>query len=74
MADITPQDRQRNQVKTSIDSLAKTALSKIEMKLKGVYVPGTSKDRNAILEKGVTTSNLVQLLIQEATDDANLVG
>ncbi|KAJ3568764.1 hypothetical protein NP233_g5503 [Leucocoprinus birnbaumii] len=64
-------DRQRNQVKTSIDSLAKTALSKIEKKLKGIYVPDTSKDRNAA-EKEVTTGNLVQILIQEATDDANL--
>jgi serine/threonine-protein kinase ATR len=69
--DITPQDRQRNQVKTSIDSLAKTALSKIENKLKGIYVPGTAKERSLT---EITTTNLVQLLIQEATDDANLVG
>ncbi|KAF5363593.1 hypothetical protein D9756_000300 [Leucocoprinus leucothites] len=66
-------DRQRNQVKTSIDSLAKTALSKIEKKLKGIYIPDTSKDRNVMQEKEVTTGNLVQVLIQEATDDANLV-
>ncbi|KXN89480.1 Protein kinase rad3 [Leucoagaricus sp. SymC.cos] len=66
-------DRQRNQVaKTSIDLLAKTALSKIEKKLKGIYVPDTTKDRNVVLEKEVSTNNLVQVLIQESTDDVNL--
>lgn len=40
----------------------------IEKKLRGIY--RTSKDR---VEKEVTTSNLVQMLIQEATDNANLV-
>jgi len=47
--------------------LAKTALSSIEKKLRGIH--GTSKDR---VEKEVSTSNLVQMLVQEATDNANL--
>lgn len=48
--------------------LAKNSLNVIEKKLRGIY--RTSKDR---VEKEVTTSNLVQMLIQEATDNANLV-
>ncbi len=48
--------------------LAKNALSLIEKKLRGIY--RTSKDR---VEKEVSTGNLVQMLIQEATDNANLV-
>jgi hypothetical protein len=47
--------------------LAKTALSSIEKKLRGIH--RTSKDR---VEKEVSTSNLVQMLIQEATDKGNL--
>jgi serine/threonine-protein kinase ATR len=48
--------------------LAKNALNPIEKKLKGIY--STSKERQ---EKEITTSNLVQMLIQEATDPSNLV-
>lgn len=48
--------------------LAKNALNPIEKKLKGIY--STSKERQ---EKEISTSNLVQMLIQEATDNANLV-
>jgi hypothetical protein len=47
--------------------LAKSALSSIEKKLRGIH--RTSRDR---VEKEVSTSNLVQMLIQEATDNANL--
>ena len=47
--------------------LAKSALSLIEKKLRGIH--RTSRDR---VEKEVSTSNLVQMLIQEATDNANL--
>jgi len=47
--------------------LAKTALNSIEKKLRGIH--RTSKDR---VEKEVSISNLVQMLIQEATDNANL--
>lgn len=47
--------------------LAKTALSSIEKKLRGIH--RTSRDR---VEKEVSTSNLVQMLIQEATDNGNL--
>ncbi|KAF9450926.1 hypothetical protein P691DRAFT_724995 [Macrolepiota fuliginosa MF-IS2] len=66
-------DRQRNQAtKTSVGVLAKTALSRIEKKLEGVYAPDASRDRNLNQEKEVSTSNLVQILIEEATDDANL--
>lgn len=62
-----------NLVKPSVDlrMLAKNALSPIEKKLKGVY--STSKERQ-LQEKEISTSNLVQMLIQEATDPANLVG
>jgi serine/threonine-protein kinase ATR len=48
--------------------LAKGALNPIEKKLKGIY--STSKERQ---EKEISTSNLVQMLIQEATDPSNLV-
>ena len=48
--------------------LAKNALNPIEKKLKGIY--STSKERQ---EREISTSNLVQMLIQEATDFANLV-
>ncbi|KAF5387623.1 hypothetical protein D9615_000714 [Tricholomella constricta] len=59
----------RNQVKASVDlrMLAKNALNPIEKKLKGIY--STSKERQ---EREISTSNLVQMLIQEATDPANL--
>lgn len=52
--------------------LARNALSPIERKLKGIYSTGTERKDRA--DKEVSTSNLVQMLIQEATDDANLVG
>jgi len=45
------------------------ALQPIEKKLKGIY-SNNSKERN---EREVSTSNLVQMLIQEATDLSNLV-
>lgn len=63
----------RNQVKASVDlrNLAKGALNSIEKKLNGLYT--TSKERSERQEKAVSTSNLVQMLIQEATDPANLV-
>ena len=48
--------------------LAKNALNPIEKKLKGIY--SSSKERQ---EKEISTSNLVQMLIQEATDPGNLV-
>ncbi|KAF8897901.1 hypothetical protein BD779DRAFT_1608382 [Infundibulicybe gibba] len=59
----------RNQVKASVDlrMLAKNALNPIEKKLKGIYT--TSRERH---EKEISTSNLVQMLIQQATDLANL--
>ncbi|KAJ6486408.1 hypothetical protein C8R47DRAFT_1216527 [Mycena vitilis] len=62
----------RNAVKASVDlrMLGKNALSPIERKLKGLYVAASSKERAA--EKEVSTGNLVQMLIQEATDSANL--
>ncbi|KAK7062299.1 Serine/threonine-protein kinase atr [Favolaschia claudopus] len=64
----------RNQVKSSVDlrMLGKNALKPIEQKLKGLYVSPTFKDRAAAGEKEVSTGNLVQMLIQEATDLANL--
>jgi serine/threonine-protein kinase ATR len=69
------QDREpsrRNQVKSSTDlaSLARNALLPIEKKLKGIYATSKEKEKQ---QKEISTSNLVQMLIQEATDDANLV-
>lgn len=74
-SDSDPQERdptRRNQVRSSVDlrMLAKHALNPIEKKLKGIY--STSKEKSAH-EKEVSTSNLVQMLIQESTDLGNLV-
>ncbi|KAF8329612.1 hypothetical protein F5887DRAFT_1183719 [Amanita rubescens] len=56
-------------VKSSADlsMLARNALKPIQKKLNGVHM--MNKER---LEKEVSTSTLVQILIQEATDNANL--
>jgi len=61
----------RNIVKQSIDlrMLAKNSLFPIEKKLRGIY----SKESNRNREKEVSTSNLVQIVIEEATDMRNLV-
>jgi hypothetical protein len=61
----------RNNVAPSVDlvMLAKGALSPIQKKLKGRY--STSKEKQ---EKEVSTSNLVEMIIQEASNPANLVG
>ena len=48
--------------------LARNALNPIEKKLNGIHM--VNKER---LEKEVSTSTLVQILIQEATDKSNLV-
>jgi hypothetical protein len=56
-----------NKSQIDLRMLAKSALSSIEKKLRGIH--RTSRDR---VEKEVSTSNLVQMLIQEATDNANL--
>lgn len=66
------QERERNKVRSTTDlpSLARNALSPIEKKLKGIYATSKEKEKQ---QREVTTSNLVQMLIQEATDDANLV-
>ncbi|TFK72010.1 hypothetical protein BDN72DRAFT_869695 [Pluteus cervinus] len=57
--------------KSSVDmrNLAKDALNPIEKKLDGIYSTSKEKDRK---EKAVSTSNLVQMLIEEATDATNL--
>lgn len=59
-----------NNVAASVDlkRLAKNALSPIEKKLKGIYSIGKEK-----AEKEISTSSLVQMLIEEATDNQNLV-
>ncbi|KAJ7228144.1 hypothetical protein GGX14DRAFT_547392 [Mycena pura] len=65
----------RNAVKASVDlrMLGKNALNPIERKLKGLYTAASSKERPSTRsEKEVSTGNLVQMLIQEATDLANL--
>ncbi|KIJ20461.1 hypothetical protein PAXINDRAFT_174826 [Paxillus involutus ATCC 200175] len=71
----------RNAVKSSTDlrHLAKNALRPIQRKLRGVYSPSNIKSRTHSgsgsgtgEEREISTSNLVQMLIQEAIDDANL--
>ncbi|KIK96405.1 hypothetical protein PAXRUDRAFT_310274 [Paxillus rubicundulus Ve08.2h10] len=66
----------RNAVKSSTDlrHLAKNALRPIQRKLRGVYSPSNIKARthSGGEEREISTSNLVQMLIQEAIDDANL--
>ncbi|KAJ4486427.1 latcripin-1 [Lentinula lateritia] len=63
--------QRKNAVKPATDlrSLAKNSLKGIEKKLRGHYRPTPEKHA---YEKEVSTSNLVQLLVQEATDIANL--
>lgn len=51
--------------------LAKNALLPIERKLRGLYMKETN--HNDRKEKEVSISNLVQMLIEEATDLRNLV-
>lgn len=51
--------------------LAKNALYPIEKKLRGLYSKENS--RNEKRDKEVSISNLVQMLIEEATDLRNLV-
>lgn len=53
---------------TDLKVLAKNALDPIGKKLRGIY---TSNGKGH--PKEISTSNLVQMLIQEATDPANLV-
>ncbi len=55
--------------KTDLRILAKKSLNPIEKKLKGIY-SNNSKERS---EREVSTSNLVQMIIQEASDLSNLV-
>lgn len=61
---------------------AKSVLRPIERKLKGLYSPANLKERTygGITTRGggqdereISTNNLVQMLIQEAVDGANLV-
>ena len=60
-------------MKGSVDlrRLAKHALTAIESKLRGMYTKETN--RNDRKNKEISTSNLVQMLIEEATDLRNLV-
>ena len=70
--DREPSDKKGShtpKVKSDLRVLAKQALNPIEKKLKGIYSTNT-KER---IEREVSTSNLVQMLIQEATDLGNLV-
>ena len=62
--------QRRNGVKDLGDlrMLAKNSLHPIDKKLRGIYSMGKEKS-----EKEISTSSLVQILIQEATDEANLV-
>lgn len=60
-------------MKEAVDlrKLAKNALYPIEKKLKGIYAKESTRGEK---EKEVSTSNLVQMLIEEAMDIRNLVG
>jgi len=61
-------ERDRNNRSTvDLRTLAKDALKPIDKKLNGIYT--TSRERP---EKETSTSSLVQMLIQEASDLANL--
>ena len=53
---------------TDLKVLAKNALDPIGKKLRGIY---TSNGKGNLKE--ISTSNLVQMVIQEATDPVNLV-
>lgn len=53
---------------TDLKVLAKNALDPIGKKLRGIY---TSNGKGYLKE--ISTTNLVQMVIQEATDPANLV-
>lgn len=53
---------------TDLKVLAKNALDPIGRKLRGIYA---SNGKGNLKE--ISTSNLVQMVIQEATDPANLV-
>lgn len=63
-------EAERKKMLGIIKGLAKNALLPIGKKLQGIYVPNNVIERS---EKAVTTSNLVQMLIQEATSPVNLV-
>ncbi|KAF7294192.1 hypothetical protein HMN09_01147600 [Mycena chlorophos] len=69
-----PGNEGRNAVKPEVDlrMLGKNALKPIERKLKGLYSPTTAKERPTSTEKEISTGNLVQMLIQEATELSNL--
>ena len=62
-----------NAVKEAVHlrKLAKNALYPIEKKLRGIYAKDTTRGEKR--EKEVSTSNLVQMLIEESTDLKNLV-
>ncbi|EPQ58953.1 hypothetical protein GLOTRDRAFT_70000 [Gloeophyllum trabeum ATCC 11539] len=63
-------EREKKTVKEAIDMRAvalKVALTPIDKKLKGIYTTGRER-----AEKETSTSSLVQIVIQEATDPTNL--
>lgn len=51
--------------------LAKNALNPIDKKLRGLYTKESNRYEKR--DKEISTSNLVQMLIEEATDLRNLV-
>ncbi|TDL29365.1 hypothetical protein BD410DRAFT_710460 [Rickenella mellea] len=67
-----PDRNASNDVKGSVDlrKLAKNALDPIERKLRGLYFKDSNKYEKR--EKETSTTNLVQMLIEEATDLKNL--
>jgi hypothetical protein len=76
-----PKDANAAKRGTDLRQWAKTLLQPIERKLKGLYSPANLKERTygGITTRGgqdereISISNLVQMLIQEAVDGANLV-
>ncbi|KAK7033561.1 hypothetical protein VNI00_012785 [Paramarasmius palmivorus] len=72
LVDFEEEKRKKHNYKASVDlkKFAKEALLPIEKKLKGLSST-VSKEKH-LYDKEISTSNLVQMLIQEATDLRNL--
>ncbi|KAL0577467.1 hypothetical protein V5O48_004536 [Marasmius crinis-equi] len=72
LVDFEEERKKKNRYKANVDlkKLAREALHPIEKKLKGL-ASTVSKEKHAY-DKEISTSNLVQMLIQEAMDNRNL--
>ncbi|KAL0070158.1 hypothetical protein AAF712_002648 [Marasmius tenuissimus] len=72
LVDFEEEKRKQNKLKANADlkKLARDALNPIEKKLKGL-ASTVSKEKHAY-DREVSTSNMVQMLIQESMDNRNL--